>query len=637
MSLQIALNLARLGYYVHPLAERDKVPIAPHGSDDATRDEAVIRAWWRDRPNANVGISLDKTGLLDIAPDCPEWSARFKANGLPRTTAYTSNSAWHTLYRLPKGGPIARINISKQYDVMSQGNAVAPGSIHPSGATYTLLTDLLPVEDLPLAPAWAVEMLAEKSNSHDAKLIDADWTDVPSGATLAHSRRFQALCKANEQLRAVCGGEHVTIAGDSSTSAQRAVFVNQLIRAKYPHGEIRALALHFQGVLESSPKWFQADIDRLLVKYTPHGYSPESTGVVVQIAPRGGRHYEITAGELLDRYHQHADCGINGIVLEWSVAEAAERLGVSTGTIKRREAELIADGQIRREYGRVILSPDTWEIRSQRIATPQTEHTPAENAIGSQSDVPQQDAENTPENAVCEERARAELTHPPGTPPRLVTSGGRYYVTDGVRFSRWYTNKSQAWDILDLWREEIEAQQPQRPEPEPEATPIGIGDAVRQAFAELPRYRPNPDTGEKQAWQITDKHVFAWLEATYPKWFARWPERAIRGVIRNVRTDLRWSFARGVRTMPADEVYGRKLAIQKSIVKLERRAAAATDPAIRRSWEAQAAQKRGMLALYTNELDRRTDWTPPVLAQPGGKGARVLSRAEGPPAQAALI
>src|SRR5688572_17858780 len=102
--LQTALDLTRNGYYVHPLAPKGKTPIAAHGSNDATRDEATIRAWWEATPNANVGISLDKSGLVDIAPDCAAWAEQFKANSMPRTVLYSSDSAWHTWYRLPQGG-----------------------------------------------------------------------------------------------------------------------------------------------------------------------------------------------------------------------------------------------------------------------------------------------------------------------------------------------------------------------------------------------------------------------------------------------------------------------------------------------------------------------------------------------------
>jgi hypothetical protein len=61
MTLQTALDFAR------------------NGSNDATRDEETIRACWKAMPDANVGISPDKPGLVDIAPDCGEWAATFKA------------------------------------------------------------------------------------------------------------------------------------------------------------------------------------------------------------------------------------------------------------------------------------------------------------------------------------------------------------------------------------------------------------------------------------------------------------------------------------------------------------------------------------------------------------------------------
>jgi hypothetical protein len=301
-----------------------------------------------------------------------------------------------------------------------------------------------------------------------------EWSHLPSGARLAASARFQALVKANEQLRAVVSGDGITIAGDSSRSAQRAAFVNQLVRCPkpFPHEEIRALALHFQCVLESNPKYFESDIDRLLFKYTPAAYSPEATrGAAQPPEPlHGGRRPEITTAELLDAYHLHADCGPHGIVLEWTVNEAAERLHVSTGTIKRREQEATEAGEIRREYGRVILSPVTWAIGSQCIAEPQTKATfdnvqgfqdtnphnnvmevdateiVYKNTIGSQFDLAEQDAVNAPKTAVCnKERAHVESTHHPAEPAdRELLSRVRSLARD-IGESGWYLRDYGEW------------------------------------------------------------------------------------------------------------------------------------------------------------------------------------------------
>ena len=91
--LSIALDLAHNGYYIHPLPRATRSRFAEHGSNDATRDEATIRAWWRRWPNANVGIRSTRPGLWTLPPDCPEWAARFKANGMPHTILYTSGAA----------------------------------------------------------------------------------------------------------------------------------------------------------------------------------------------------------------------------------------------------------------------------------------------------------------------------------------------------------------------------------------------------------------------------------------------------------------------------------------------------------------------------------------------------------------
>jgi hypothetical protein len=216
-----------------------------------------------------------------------------------------------------------------------------------------------------------------------------DWSALPSGDTLAVSLRFRALLHANEQLGQVvanapvgidCHGYH-----DASRSAHRAIFVCQLLRARYPHDEIRALAVHFADVLDSGrgEARFRCDVDRLLAKYTPAGYAPEATRAATigdEYTPlQGGRPIALTSEALLLFYHQHADCGPRGIVLDWTRAEVARELRVSLKTIERREGALIAAGTIRREVSVerqrscVILSPATWNAGTHCTEMPSTQ------------------------------------------------------------------------------------------------------------------------------------------------------------------------------------------------------------------------------------------------------------------------
>jgi Protein of unknown function (DUF3987)/Bifunctional DNA primase/polymerase, N-terminal len=68
-----ALWWARHGWYVFPLVQGGKVPLIAkqdggHGYLDATRDEAKIRQWWTNCPNANIGGACGLSGksVLDV-------------------------------------------------------------------------------------------------------------------------------------------------------------------------------------------------------------------------------------------------------------------------------------------------------------------------------------------------------------------------------------------------------------------------------------------------------------------------------------------------------------------------------------------------------------------------------------------
>jgi hypothetical protein len=265
----------------------------------------------------------------------------------------------------------------------------------------------------------------------------SDWRDLLSGEALAHSSRFQALVRANVQLRKVSAGERVALRmkngrNDDSLSNQRAIFVCQLIHAHYPHNEIRALAQHFAEVLTSQSGRFESDIDHLLQRYTPKGYRAEATqslGSTIQSEPlRGGRHYCITACELLELYHEYADCGPCGIVLEWTRGEVAERLGISYDTVQRREAELIAAGQIQREVSGdrqrsfVILSRETWHVYAQCTGVPNAPIAGQPDGTHGPAATVESVAQNPSEADVrSQSRACAEETHHP-TPARMALS-----------------------------------------------------------------------------------------------------------------------------------------------------------------------------------------------------------------------
>jgi hypothetical protein len=180
--VEFALDLAGLGYYVFPIAERGKVPLTGRGFKDATRDERKILHMWDRTPGANIGIDLGRSGVFVVDMD-PKYGAdpeeAIDALGLNRDdlVSVRTGEAPEPTDELPhslagtrgmhlyfagvyptRATPVAGVEIRGV-----GGYTVAPGSAHASGVPYV---GVLPkVEGLPTPPPSIVTLLrtAERS------------------------------------------------------------------------------------------------------------------------------------------------------------------------------------------------------------------------------------------------------------------------------------------------------------------------------------------------------------------------------------------------------------------------------------------------------------------------------------------
>ena len=179
--VQESVRLLQLNWYLLPLFGIDergnctcgqspcphragKHPVLKNGWKGASNRVADIWNWFHQRPNANLGISLELSNLLVIAPDAPEWHDTFRAWGLPNTAIAQSGGGaghLHYYYLRPPDCPLSRINRSAEYDIQSSGYMVVAPSKHVSGNPYVWLTHPLGFQELPFAPAWAVDLLHE--------------------------------------------------------------------------------------------------------------------------------------------------------------------------------------------------------------------------------------------------------------------------------------------------------------------------------------------------------------------------------------------------------------------------------------------------------------------------------------------
>lgn len=219
---------------------------APHGVKDASRDEAVIAAWWKRFPDANIGIPAGDNGLAILDVDTDKGGAasldrlmkymHSQGQPIPSTvTARTGSGGLHILFAAPDGGIKSGANVFGPdmlgLDTRGRGGyVIAAPSNHHSGGVYewihwgvdlapwpAILTDLMAPKPppRPATPSPAQGVPAQRSGSVDrwaAKALAAELADVRSAR---EPGRNDALNTAAFNVGQIVAGGHL----DRTTAA----------------------------------------------------------------------------------------------------------------------------------------------------------------------------------------------------------------------------------------------------------------------------------------------------------------------------------------------------------------------------------------------------------------------------------
>ncbi len=143
---QAALSYAAQGWRVLPLhgpemSGKGKRPLLKKWPSLATTDPALIKRWWEQWPEANVGI-LTGGGLVVVDVDGQTGRESLSAlegrlGKLPKTRmALTGGGGFHLYFRCDRPLP-TRAGLEPGIDIRGEGGCVvAPPSVHVSGEVY---------------------------------------------------------------------------------------------------------------------------------------------------------------------------------------------------------------------------------------------------------------------------------------------------------------------------------------------------------------------------------------------------------------------------------------------------------------------------------------------------------------------
>jgi hypothetical protein len=222
-----------------------KHPRVREGLKAATADAETIRNWWRQWPDANIGVHAGHSGLVVIDVD-PRHGGRVE--DLPLSDAdrvtpsvSTGGGGWHFYFRTLEGLDIS--NSSKRLpdgtDVRAgEGYVIAPPSEHEAGQSYAWLPERAPweVEPRPVPDALLPLLVIKREPSHCDPACVPSVTDQQVETGKRHPYVEKALHDELDKLAQAREGNR------NNSLNQIAFNLGQFIEAGLlPRGEVEAL------------------------------------------------------------------------------------------------------------------------------------------------------------------------------------------------------------------------------------------------------------------------------------------------------------------------------------------------------------------------------------------------------------
>lgn len=152
-----ALAYAEAGYKIFPCRPMDKVPLVSGGFHVASSDKAQVELWWKQWPEANIGLPTGAVNGL-VVLDFDEKSGgldtfeEMKATLPPASTVATGGGGLHLYFAHPGQEIRNKAGLQPGLDIRGDGGyVIAPPSVHSSGMEYTFTHEEAALTELPTA------------------------------------------------------------------------------------------------------------------------------------------------------------------------------------------------------------------------------------------------------------------------------------------------------------------------------------------------------------------------------------------------------------------------------------------------------------------------------------------------------
>lgn len=172
--LLAALALADYGFSIFPLVPNGTLPAFANWRDEATKRQDQVKNWWREIPDANIGVATDHLLVIDVDPirDGTTTFSNLLANqnhDLPGTlVSRTPNLGTHIIYWMPHSlvayGGFDKLGAG--VNIVSNGGYIVGAGSSIDGLTYAWQSPYAPDEhDFVQAPHWLVDRCDGRSVS----------------------------------------------------------------------------------------------------------------------------------------------------------------------------------------------------------------------------------------------------------------------------------------------------------------------------------------------------------------------------------------------------------------------------------------------------------------------------------------